>query len=197
MTDMVKLAVNTRGTYMDFNNEAFESILDRKGIEWEHDTVGAGSMRYWHKGCVGDYEYYLSPHQIVENRSDPDLIAVIEKMGAGVNQQGANIEILTVPWGTPYFVAEDHHEGAIYERITFFEEQLWEIAGESDGRPISPLALKRYSPDSAPKGIPVLIPGGVGIKHTGGKWVSAMGNTFEELKWTPVWWAHLPEQEDF
>lgn len=63
---------------------------------------------------------------------------------------------------------------------------------------LPPLRVHRYTPDIAPKGIPVLVAGGIAMKKTGGVWVSGMTDEpfTRELNWQPKWWAHIPEQND-
>ena len=64
--------------------------------------------------------------------------------------------------------------------------------------PITPLTVERYNPDCAPKGVPVLVAGGIAMKKTGGEWVSGMTmQPFTRvLNWEPKWWAHIPQQNN-
>ena len=63
---------------------------------------------------------------------------------------------------------------------------------------MSPLTIERFSPDIAPKGVPLLVAGGIAMKKTGGVWVSGMTDEpfTRELNWEPHWWAHIPQQND-
>ena len=58
--------------------------------------------------------------------------------------------------------------------------------------------LRQMPPEIAPKGVPVLIAGGIAMKKTGGKWCSGMCEPAfsRELNWEPEWWANLPQQND-
>ena len=58
------------------------------------------------------------------------------------------------------------------------------------------LQLPRYTPDLAPKGVPLLVAGSIAMKKTGGRWVTGMDDKpfTRELNWEPAWWAHIPEQ---
>lgn len=55
---------------------------------------------------------------------------------------------------------------------------------------LHPIYIERFEEPVAPKGVPVLVQGGVAKKNTGGEWVSLL--TGRPLQWTPTWWAHLP-----
>lgn len=53
-----------------------------------------------------------------------------------------------------------------------------------------------YPEQEAPKGVPVLVSGGVAMKKTGGKWYTGMEEPLyqRELQWTPEWWAPIPHE---
>lgn len=46
-----------------------------------------------------------------------------------------------------------------------------------------------------PKGVPVIVAGGVAMLKTGGVWVTGMDEPAftRELNWTPEWWANIPQ----
>lgn len=56
--------------------------------------------------------------------------------------------------------------------------------------------MLQMSPESAPKGVPVLVAGGIAMKKTGGEWYSGMDDVpfSRKLNWQPEWWAHIPQQ---
>lgn len=58
--------------------------------------------------------------------------------------------------------------------------------------------LRQMPVDICPKGVPVLVAGGVAMLKTGGVWVSGMGDEpfTRELNWTPEWWAGIPQGND-
>lgn len=55
--------------------------------------------------------------------------------------------------------------------------------------------LRQMPPEIAPKGVPVLVAGGIAMKKTGGEWFTGMdGFAFErKLNWEPEWWACIPQ----
>ena len=58
------------------------------------------------------------------------------------------------------------------------------------------LVLQKMPPETAPKGVPVLVAGGIAMLKTGGVWYSGMtDNPFTRpLNWEPKWWAEIPQQ---
>lgn len=49
-----------------------------------------------------------------------------------------------------------------------------------------------------PKGVPVLVAGGVAMMKTGNEWFTGMQEPLytRPLIWTPKWWAHIPFSND-
>lgn len=79
------------------------------------------------------------------------------------------------------FIGDDHHDlcgGCVF---------------------MPPVKLRRLPADTAPKGVPVLIAGGIAMRKTGGGWFSGMDDKpfTRELNWTPKWWAPIPQQNDY
>ena len=115
----MKVAINRCFGGFGISNEAFEKLLDRKGIafdkvEKESSFLGA---TYYQAGHAGNDDYYISNYDHCENRADPDLIAVIEEMGEKANSWAADIAIIEIPddvkWHIHEYdglehVAEDH-----------------------------------------------------------------------------------------
>jgi len=55
--------------------------------------------------------------------------------------------------------------------------------------------LRQMPISNCPKGMPVLVSGGIAMLKTGGVWFSGMTDEpfTRELNWTPEWWAAIPE----
>jgi hypothetical protein len=116
---MTKVAINSCFGGFGLSDEAFEKLLERKGIafdkvESESQLMGA---TYYQAGHSGDGEYYLSHYDFYDDRSDEDLISVIEEMGASANSWAAELTIVVIPddveWHIHEYdgiehVAEDH-----------------------------------------------------------------------------------------
>ncbi len=116
---MIKVAINRCFGGFGISDEAFEKLLERKGVVFdkvESESILYGA-NYYQAGHYGDDEYYISPYDYTENRSDPDLIAVIEEMGNESWGWAAEIGIVEIPddvkWHIHEYdgiehVAEDH-----------------------------------------------------------------------------------------
>ena len=117
----MKVAINRCFGGFGISNEAFEKLLDRKGIAFDKVEPEEGrsfiGATYYEAGHSGDDKYYLSDYELTSNRSDPDLIAVIEEMGEKACGGYAEIAIVEIPddvkWHIHEYdgfehVAEDH-----------------------------------------------------------------------------------------
>lgn len=112
---MTKVAYNACFGGFGLSDAAFEAILNRKGVAWEKTEASSSIMgaRYQMKGVVGD-DGYLSQHDYHEDRTDPDLIAVIEELADKANGMFAKLRIEDVPAGTAYRIDEyDGNESVI------------------------------------------------------------------------------------
>ena len=116
---MVKIAINRCFGGFGLSEPAFERLLARKGIAFEKVKGESSFMgdSYYTAGHVGEDEHYLSEYSFCEDRTDPDLIAVIEEMGKESEGWAADIAIVEVPAGVKWHiheydglehVAEDH-----------------------------------------------------------------------------------------
>lgn len=115
----MKVAINRCFGGFGLSDEAFERLLERKGIafEKEDDAKSFGGSTYYKDGMCGTDDGYLSYYEFCEDRSDPDLIAVIEELGERANGFAADIAIVEIPEGVKWHiheydgsehVAEDH-----------------------------------------------------------------------------------------
>jgi len=116
---MTKVAINRCWGGFGISDEAFEKLLERKGIAFEKVKTNSNlfGSNYYQAGHAGDDDYYISNYEYYEDRSDPDLIAVIEEMGQASWSWAAEIAIVEIPddvkWHIHEYdgmehVAEDH-----------------------------------------------------------------------------------------
>ena len=56
------------------------------------------------------------------------------------------------------------------------------------------IEIRRTANVMPPKGVPVLVAGGVAMLKTGGEWFTGMEEPLFQrpLEWTPKWWAKIP-----
>ncbi len=52
--------------------------------------------------------------------------------------------------------------------------------------------------ETAPKGIPVIVAGGIAMQKTGGEWFTGMEEPLYQrpLQWQPKWWMPIPMDND-
>ena len=106
----MKVAINTCFGGFGISDEAFEKLLERKGIAFEKVVdKERGSLfgtSYYNAGHVGDDDFYISSYDYYENRSDPDLIAVIEEMGKESWGWAAELVIVDIPDDVKWHIHE-------------------------------------------------------------------------------------------
>ena len=105
----MKVAINRCFGGFGISNEAFEKLLDRKGIAFdkvEKENSAFLGASYYEAGHAGSEKHYLSDYDFYENRSDADLIAVIEEMGEKSWGWAAEIVIVDIPDDVEWYVGE-------------------------------------------------------------------------------------------
>ncbi len=103
---MTKIVINSCFGGFGLSDEAFEKILDRKGIAWESCVNKYDMVEHYNKGHVGEEEHYLYFNEMLENRSDKDLVAVVEEMGAKANGQYSFLKVVEIPDDVEWNVQE-------------------------------------------------------------------------------------------
>jgi hypothetical protein len=93
---MVKVVINSCHGGFGLSNEAFEMFLDRKGIAWEKEKEQR-MVFYYHAGHLGVEDKYISPREIINNRSDHDLVDIVEKLGQKADGFCASLKVIEVP----------------------------------------------------------------------------------------------------
>jgi hypothetical protein len=106
---MTKVVINICFGGFGISDSAFEKLLERKGIAFESeenpDRAWQGKT-YYKDGMCGTEEGYLSFYDYTEDRSDPDLINVIEEMGAAANGWASELKIVEIPDDVKWHIHE-------------------------------------------------------------------------------------------
>jgi hypothetical protein len=107
----MKVAINTCYGGFSISDEAFEKMLERKGIEFEtvlNESKFIGNS-YYKKGMLNEDDGYISNYDFYNERDDADLIAVIEEMGKSSWGWAAEIAIIEIPDDADWYIEE--HDG--------------------------------------------------------------------------------------
>lgn len=117
---MTKVVINTCFGGFGLSNEAFEDLLTRKGIEFEKTDSNfefrGREYNYYRKGHLGDDDNYLWYYEFSTDRSDADLVAVVEKFGKEVNSWASDLKVVEIPDDVEWGVAEYDGVEHVYEK---------------------------------------------------------------------------------
>lgn len=102
----MKVVINSNYGGFGLSDQAFETFLDRKQIKWEKTFDKYGDSEYFRAGHVDDFEFYLSDRILIESRSDPDLIAVVELLGKAANGRYAKLKIVEIPDDIKWYIED-------------------------------------------------------------------------------------------
>ena len=115
----MKVVINTDFGGFGLSKNAFEMLLQRKGIEYEvvkGKTFGFERESFYHKGHANDDKYYLSDYDFYDNRADEDLVAVVEELGEAANGHAANLKVVEIPNGIEWYIQEYDGREHVAER---------------------------------------------------------------------------------
>jgi hypothetical protein len=106
----VKIVINACHGGFGLSDEAFEKLLEAKGIEFDKAAdsgyPGFAITLYYEKGKLGDDAAYLNPYQICtrERRDDPDLVAIVEEMGEASWGKHALLKVVEIPDDVDWYI---------------------------------------------------------------------------------------------
>jgi hypothetical protein len=115
----MKVVINTCFGGFGLSNEAFELLLQKKGIEYDiakNTMFGSEMNNFYAKGHAGDDQFYLSNYAFYDNRADEDLVAVVEELGGSANGHAADLKIVEIPAGVDWYVEEYDGREHVAER---------------------------------------------------------------------------------
>ena len=102
----MKVVINRCYGGFGLSDAAFEKLLDRKGIAWEKKKYSYSYDAYYHAGHLDDNDYYLFNFKFYGDRTDKDLLAVIEEMGESSFGEFANLQIVNIPDDVEFEIEE-------------------------------------------------------------------------------------------
>ena len=116
---MTKIVINRCFGGAGLSKEAVEMLLARKGIEY--DVVAGksfGQLResFYHKGHAGDDEFYISEYSLLDDRSDPLLVEVVEELGERANGAAADLAVIQIPDDVVWEIDEYDGRETVHER---------------------------------------------------------------------------------
>jgi len=93
----MKVAINTCYGGFSLSDLAIEKLLSLKGIDFEKKKNKSGVVNYYQKGFLDSADHYIARYELYEDRSDLDLISVIEELGEAASGQYAQLKIAEAP----------------------------------------------------------------------------------------------------
>jgi len=106
----MKVVINACFGGFGLSDEALELLLQKKGIEYESQprkvSFGCEVYEYYVKGHLGDGNYLISSYDFGGERSDPDLVAVVEEMGDQANGFASELRVVEIPDDVQWYIHE-------------------------------------------------------------------------------------------
>lgn len=107
---VTKVVINRCFGGFGLSNKAFEMLLNLKGIEFEKvrakHAFRSDDSDYYRKGHVGENGHYLTYYQFGADRSDADLVDVVEQLGKDANGWASDLRIVEIPDEVEWYVEE-------------------------------------------------------------------------------------------
>lgn len=99
---MTKLVINRCYGGFGLSEEAFDRLLNAKGVAFEKVTEKEGKLYgpdYYHAGHLGDDAFYISEYDFRSDnkRNDPDLVRIVEELGTDANGRFAQLAVVEIP----------------------------------------------------------------------------------------------------
>jgi hypothetical protein len=104
----MKVVINRCHGGFGLSDPAFEKLLERKGIAFEKVETDSSIFgpNYYKAGHVGEDEHYISSYSFYEDRSDVDLIAVVEEFGDNADGWASELAIVEIPDDVEWSIEE-------------------------------------------------------------------------------------------
>ena len=112
---MTKVVINRCFGGFGLSNQAFEMLMDAKGVEYDRVPTrtaiatgrsGGDLWDYYTKGHAGETDHYLWYYQFTQDRSDSDLVDIVERLGKLANSWASDLKIVEIPDDVEWCVIE-------------------------------------------------------------------------------------------
>lgn len=117
---MTKVVINRCYGGFGLSEEAFDRLLNAKGITFEKVTKKSGlayGPDYYHAGHLGDDDFYISEYEFRsdDKRDDPDLVRIVEELGDAANGRFAELGVVEIPDGVTWYISDYDGIESIHE----------------------------------------------------------------------------------
>lgn len=102
---MTKVVINRCYGGFGLSDDAVERYAQLKGINLGPRQKSSYGGAHWYIDDIRDDEHYYSSH-VIEGRSDPILIQVIEEMGNAADGWAADLAIVEIPDDVQWHIEE-------------------------------------------------------------------------------------------
>jgi len=107
---MQKIVINNCFGGFGLSEKAFELLLERKGIKFDKVVdPSRGALlgtSYYKSGEPHSDQTYISEYSYCGDRTDPDLVAVVEELAELADGWAAELSIVEVPDGVEWHICE-------------------------------------------------------------------------------------------
>ena len=131
---MPKIVFNACFGGASLSDKAIERYAELKGITLFKSDEKSWASNYYYYRCTEEVyntlsdlekdDFFFSGRDILDNRTDPVLIQVIEELGEEANGSSADLQIAELPAGTQYHIHE--YDGS--ETVMTPDDYEWETA---------------------------------------------------------------------
>lgn len=105
----MKVVINRCYGGFGLSEETTDALLQRKGIQFQKVNSSTFIVHYYQAGVEPSTETYINTFEYFDNRTDPDLIAVVEQFGKRANDRSAELKIIEIPDDVEWQISE--HDG--------------------------------------------------------------------------------------
>lgn len=103
----MKVVINRCFGGFGLSEEATDALLQRKGIQFQKINRSKFIVHYYQADIEPSNETYINTLEYFNDRTDPDLIAVVEQFGKQANDRNAELKIIEIPNDVKWQIGEN------------------------------------------------------------------------------------------